>query len=78
MPSYAFEGLKPVVNSGAFVHPDAVLIGDVIIAEGCFIGVEVRLRIGVSIKYISRSCSVMYNIQTGSVDVDSATLQGGH
>lgn len=44
MPSYAFEGLKPVVSPGAFVHPDAVLIGDVVIADGCFIGPCASLR----------------------------------
>lgn len=38
MPFYAFEGIKPVVNPTAFVHPTAVLIGDVIIGAQCFVG----------------------------------------
>jgi carbonic anhydrase/acetyltransferase-like protein (isoleucine patch superfamily) len=31
MPIYALGELEPRVDSGAFVHPDAVLIGDVIV-----------------------------------------------
>ncbi|EBH9143515.1 phenylacetic acid degradation protein PaaY, partial [Salmonella enterica subsp. enterica serovar Cerro] len=31
MSYYAFEGLIPVVHPDAFVHPSAVLIGDVIV-----------------------------------------------
>jgi len=38
MPIYAFEGIKPVVDPSAFVHPTAVLIGDVIIGENCLVG----------------------------------------
>lgn len=29
MPVYAYEGRRPTVAAGAYVHPDAVLIGDV-------------------------------------------------
>ena len=41
---YAFEGLVPVIKPGAFVHPDAVLIGDVVIGTRCFIGPCAVLR----------------------------------
>jgi phenylacetic acid degradation protein len=41
---YAFEGLVPVIQPGAFVHPDAVLIGDVVIGPRCFIGPCAVLR----------------------------------
>jgi phenylacetic acid degradation protein len=44
MPCYAFEGLVPVVMPGAFVHPDAVLIGDVVIGPGSYIGPCASLR----------------------------------
>ena len=30
MPCYEFEGIRPVVDPTAYVHPDAALIGDVI------------------------------------------------
>ncbi len=44
MPAYEFEGVTPVVDPTAFVHETAVLIGDVIIGPGCFIGPGASLR----------------------------------
>ena len=44
MPAYEFEGISPVVDPTAFVHPTAVLIGDVIIGPGCLIGPGASLR----------------------------------
>jgi len=44
MPCYEFEGVRPVVNPTAFVHPTAVLIGDVIIGAGCLVGPCASLR----------------------------------
>lgn len=41
---YAFEGMVPVVDPSAFVHPTAVLIGDVIIGANVFIGPCASLR----------------------------------
>ncbi len=44
MPIYSLEGITPVVHSDAFVHETAVLIGDVIIGAGCYIGPNAVLR----------------------------------
>lgn len=44
MPAYEFEGLVPVVDKTAFVHPTAVLIGDVIIGSHCLVGPNAVLR----------------------------------
>ncbi len=41
---YAFNGLVPVVDPEAFVHPTAVLIGDVRIGPRCYIGPCASLR----------------------------------
>lgn len=41
---YAIDGLIPVVHETAFVHPTAVLIGDVIIGPGVYIGPLASLR----------------------------------
>jgi phenylacetic acid degradation protein len=41
---YAFEGLIPVIDPTAFVHPRATLIGDVIIGARCFVGRGAVLR----------------------------------
>ena len=44
MPCYAIDGLVPVVDPGAHVHPSAVLIGDVWIGPGVYIGPCASLR----------------------------------
>ncbi|MFE2954717.1 gamma carbonic anhydrase family protein [Nocardia tengchongensis] len=44
MPSYEIDGVIPVVAADAFVHPSAVLIGDVIVESGCYIGPTASLR----------------------------------
>lgn len=43
-PFYEIDGLRPVVDAGAFVHPAAVVIGDVFIAEGVYVGPHASLR----------------------------------
>ncbi|MCK9229579.1 MAG: gamma carbonic anhydrase family protein [Syntrophales bacterium] len=37
MSVYSLQGEKPVISPGTFVHPHAVIIGDVTIGSGCFI-----------------------------------------
>lgn len=44
MPCYAIEGVIPVVDPSAYVHPTAVLIGDVIIGPECYVGPAACLR----------------------------------
>jgi len=41
---YEIDGVRPVVDPTAFVHPSAVLIGDVIVGAGCYIGPLASLR----------------------------------
>jgi phenylacetic acid degradation protein len=42
--SYSIDGVVPVVHPTAFVHPDAVLVGDVRIGPRCYIGPLASLR----------------------------------
>ncbi len=44
MQVYSIDGITPVVDPTAFVHPTAVLIGDVIIGPHCYIGPNACLR----------------------------------
>lgn len=53
MPLYAYRGIEPKIDPSAFVHPDAVIIGDVVIGPDASIwpGVVIRgdvnrIRIG--------------------------------
>ena len=41
---YAIDGVTPVVDPSAYVHPSAVLIGDVVVEAGCYIGPCASLR----------------------------------
>jgi phenylacetic acid degradation protein len=44
MPSYSIDGVIPVVDPSAYVHPTAVLIGDVIVGPRCYVGPCASLR----------------------------------
>ncbi|MBP2295698.1 phenylacetic acid degradation protein PaaY [Azospirillum rugosum] len=41
---YAIDGVVPVIHPTAFVHPSAVLIGDVVVGPGCYVGPCASLR----------------------------------
>ena len=41
---YEINGVTPVVHPSAYVHPSAVLIGDVIVGPRCYIGPLAALR----------------------------------
>lgn len=44
MAIWSWDGVVPVVATSAFVHPDATLIGDVIVGAGCYVGPGAVLR----------------------------------
>jgi len=41
---YSIDGITPVVDPTAFVHPTAVLIGDVVVGPRCYVGPLASLR----------------------------------
>ncbi|MGZ3183667.1 MAG: phenylacetic acid degradation protein PaaY [Telluria sp.] len=41
---YEIDGVRPVVHPTAYVHPTAVLIGDVIVGPRCYVGPLASLR----------------------------------
>lgn len=44
MPCYQIDGVTPVVHPSAYVHPTAVLIGDVHVGPDCYVGPCASLR----------------------------------
>lgn len=44
MPFYKIDNVTPVVDRSSYVHPSAVVIGDVIISKNCYIGPGASLR----------------------------------
>lgn len=44
MTFYSIDGVTPFLDSESYVHPSAVIIGDVIISKKCYIGPNAVLR----------------------------------
>ena len=58
---YSIDGVVPVVDPTAFVHPTAVLIGDVVIGPECYVAPGVSLRGDMGRIVIGRGSSVQDN-----------------
>lgn len=44
MACFAIDGVIPVIDPSAYVHPSAVLIGDVVVGPNCYVGPLASLR----------------------------------
>lgn len=44
MAVYEFEGKRPSIGRGSYIHPEATIIGDVTMGEGCYVGAGARIR----------------------------------
>jgi phenylacetic acid degradation protein len=79
MPCYALEGVVPVVDATAYVHPTAVLIGDVIVGPGCYVGPCASLRGDFGRIVLERGANVQDNCTIhGFPDQDTVVEQNGH
>ncbi len=58
---YEFNGHKPVVHPSAFVHPQAVVTGDVTIGKDCYIGPGAALRGDWGAIVLKDGCNVQEN-----------------
>ncbi|WP_010111209.1 carbonic anhydrase [Acinetobacter sp. P8-3-8] len=58
MPCYAIDQVVPVVSPQAFVHPTAVLIGDVIVEDGVYIGPFAALRADFGRIHIQKNANI--------------------
>ena len=76
---WSINGVTPVVDLDAFVHPSAVLIGDVVVGAGCYIGPAASLRgdfgrIEVRAGANLQDCCVMH----GFPGTDTVVEEEGH
>lgn len=79
MSYYAFEGLVPVVHPTAWVHPTAVIIGDVMIGEGVYIGPLASLRGDYGRLIVERGANLQDScIMHGYCDTDTIVRENGH
>lgn len=58
---YAIDGVIPVIDPTAFVHPSAVLIGDVVVGPGCYVGPCASLRGDFGRIRLEEGCNVQDN-----------------
>jgi phenylacetic acid degradation protein len=76
---WSINGVTPVVDPSAFVHPSAVLIGDVLVGAGAYIGPSASLRgdfgrIDVRENANVQDCCVMH----GFPGTDTVLEENGH
>ena len=62
MPIYEFEGKRPKIGASSYVHPTAVIIGDVVIGEQCWIGPNVTVRADVNQIRIADGSNLQDNV----------------
>lgn len=58
---YAYKKIRPVVHKSSFVHPQAVVTGDVIIGKHCYIGPGAALRADWGRIIVEDGCNVQEN-----------------
>lgn len=79
MPCYSIEGVIPVVDPSAYVHPTAVLIGDVIIGPDCYIGPCASLRGDFGRIILHRGANVQDTcVVHGFPGADTVVEENGH
>ncbi len=76
---YSFDGVTPVVHPSSFVHPSAVLIGDVIVGPDCYIAPGASLRGDFGRIVIGRGANIQDNcIVHGFPEYDTVVEDEGH
>jgi len=58
---YSFKGVRPVVHKSSYVHPQAVVIGHVLIEEGVYIGPSAVIRGDWGKIHIKQGCNIQEN-----------------
>ena len=79
MPCYAIEGVIPVVDPSAYVHPTAVLIGDVHVGPNCYVGPNASLRGDFGRIILAAGANVQDNcVMHGFPQQDTVVEENGH
>lgn len=79
MPFYQIDGITPVVSPDSFVHPTAVIIGDVIIGKNVYIGPNASLRGDFGRLIIKDGANIQDNcVMHGFPQFDTIVEEDGH
>ena len=76
---YAIDGIVPVVDPTAYVHPSAILIGDVIIGPDCYVGPCASLRGDFGRLILERGANLQDTcVMHGFPGTDTVVEEDGH
>ncbi|MGG4605710.1 transferase hexapeptide repeat family protein [Paenalcaligenes sp. Me131] len=76
---FSFDGVIPVVDPSAYVHPSATLIGDVIIGPACYVGPGAVLRGDFGRIQLMTGANIQDNCVAHSFpDADAIVEEDGH
>ena len=76
---FAIDGIVPVIDPSAYVHPAAVLIGDVIVGPGCYVGPCASLRGDFGRLILEEGVNVQDScVMHGFPGTDTVIEQDGH
>ncbi|MGP9791252.1 acyltransferase [Roseinatronobacter sp. NSM] len=79
MSIWSWDGIRPVIDPAAFVHPDATIIGDVIVGPAVYVGPGAVLRGDFGRIMLHRGCNVQETCVVHSFpDKDVVIEEGGH
>jgi phenylacetic acid degradation protein len=76
---FSFEGLTPVIDPTAWIHPTAVLIGDVIVEADCYVGPGAVMRGDFGRIVLKRGANLQDNCVVHSrPDIDCVMEEDSH
>ncbi|MBL8396789.1 MAG: phenylacetic acid degradation protein PaaY [Candidatus Accumulibacter sp.] len=76
---FAIDGIVPVIDPSAYVHPSAILIGDVIVGPGCYVGPCASLRGDFGRLILERGVNVQDTcVMHGFPGTDTVIEEDGH
>lgn len=76
---YAIDGVVPVVDPTAYVHPSAVLIGDVVVGPNCYVGPCASLRGDFGRLLLERGANIQDTcVMHGFPGTDTVIEEDGH
>ena len=76
---YEIDGVRPVIDPAAFVHPTAVLIGDAIVGPECYVGPGASMRGDFGRLILERGANLQDNCTMhGFPGTDTVVEEDGH
>ena len=79
MSLWSWDGIRPAIDRAAFVHPDATVIGDVIVGAGVYVGPGAVLRGDFGRIVLETGCNVQETCVVHSFPGKDVVVEaGGH